>query len=143
MSNVLKSKVERNEKSLSAHMLDSDLLLLIITPEEPYRYTTKLFEYLGTKRPILALVTPQGVAADLTRSTKSGIIVSPKDTNSIKQAILKLLQEWERGDLRTIQSDVSGYVRKVLTGKLFDISEFIASMCDGCYKGDEVCDLVK
>jgi glycosyltransferase involved in cell wall biosynthesis len=102
-------------------MLDSDLLLLIIAPEEPYTYTTKLFEYLGTKRPILALVPPQGVAADLIRSTKAGIIVPPKDTNSIKQAIFKLFQEWERGDLRTIQSDVSEYDRKVLTEKLSEV----------------------
>jgi glycosyltransferase involved in cell wall biosynthesis len=104
-------------------MVDSDCLLLIIAPEEPYSYTGKLFEYLGAKRPILALIPPQGIAGNLIRSTKAGIIISPKDVNSIKQAIFKLFQDWKRGGLGTIQSDVSGYDRKVLTKKLAKVFE--------------------
>ena len=99
-------------------MVDSDVLLLIIASEEPYTYTTKLFEYLGTKRSILALIPPQGIAANLIKSTHSGVVVPPTDIKSTKQAILKLFQKWERGDLGNLQSDVSEYDRKVLTEKL-------------------------
>jgi len=108
-------------------MVNADALLLIIAPEEacnektgPLMIPGKVFEYLGAKRSILALI-PQGVAADLIRSTKAGIIIPPKDVNSIKQAIFKLFQDWERGGLGTIQSDVSEYDRKVLTEKLANV----------------------
>ena len=107
-------------------MVDSDCLLLIIAPEEPYSYTGKLFEYLGAKRPILALIPPQGIAADLIRSTKTGIIVPPEDTNPIKQGISKLFKEWKKGDL-IIKSDVSEYDRKTLTEKLAKVFEQVIS----------------
>ena len=110
-------------------MVNSDALLLIIALEESYDGKTgplmipgKLFEYLGAKRSILALV-PQGAAADVIRSTKSGIIVSPEDINSIKQAIFKLFQDWERGRLTIVESNISEYNRELLTAKLAKVFE--------------------
>jgi glycosyltransferase involved in cell wall biosynthesis len=114
-------------------MVDSDVLLLIMGAEEPYdeetgslRIPGKLFEYLGAKRLILALA-PHGVAADLIRSTKAGIIVPPNDVNSIKQAVFQLFRKWERGDLESIQGDVSEYDRKLLTEKLAEIFQQVYS----------------
>ena len=108
-------------------MINSDILLLIIAAEEaieektgPLMVPGKLYEYLAAKRPILALI-PEGVAANLIKSTKTGIVVLPKDINSIKQAILKLFQEWKRGSLGTIRSDITKYDRKALTEKLAKI----------------------
>jgi glycosyltransferase involved in cell wall biosynthesis len=117
-------------------MLNADALLLIIAPEEtsnektgPLMIPGKVFEYLGAKRPILALI-PYGVAADLIRSTKAGIIIPPKDVNSIKQAIFKLFQDWKRGGLGNIQSDVSEYDRKVLTEKLAQVFGQVYGKCE-------------
>jgi glycosyltransferase involved in cell wall biosynthesis len=107
-------------------MVNSDCLLLIIAPEEPYSYTGKLFEYLGAKRPILALIPPQGVAADLIRSTKTGVIVPPGNINPIKQTISQLFQKWKKRDL-IIKSDVSEYDRKTLTEKLAKVFEQVIS----------------
>ena len=108
-------------------MVNSDVLLLIIATEEVFDEKTgslmipgKIFEYLGAKKPILALI-PRGAAADLIRSTNTGIIVPPTDTNSIKQKISKLFQEWSRGNLRITNGDISKYDRKVLTEKLAKI----------------------
>lgn len=108
-------------------MVDSDVLLLIIAAEESYdekigslMIPGKTFEYLGAKRPILALV-PSGATADLIRATKTGIVTPPNDINSIKQAIFKMFQEWERGNLGTIRSDISEYDREMLTQKLATI----------------------
>jgi glycosyltransferase involved in cell wall biosynthesis len=108
-------------------MINSDVLLLLIATEEaidekigPPMVPGKLYEYLAAKRPILALI-PEGAAADIIRSTKSGIVVPPKDINSTKQAILKFFQEWKRGSLGTIQSDITKYDRRALTEKLAKI----------------------
>jgi len=114
-------------------MVDSDVLLLIMGAGESYdeetgslRIPGKLFEYLGAKRLILALV-PHGVAADLIRSIKAGIIVPPNDVDSIKQAVFELFQKWERGDLESVQCDISGYDRKVLTEKLAKVFQQVYS----------------
>ena len=127
LQNVIKFLGYRSHSESLKLMVDSDVLLLIMGAEELYdeklgslRIPGKLFEYLGAKRLILALV-PRGVAADLIRSTKAGIIVPPNDVSSIKQAVFKLFQEWERGDLESVQCDVSGYDRKVLTEKLSEV----------------------
>jgi hypothetical protein len=58
------------------------------------------------------------------RSTKTGIIVPPKNTVSIKQTIFKLFQDWEKGNL-IVESNVSEYDRKVLTAKLAKVFQHV------------------
>ena len=108
-------------------MINSDVLLLLIASEEaieekmgPPMVPGKLYEYLAAKRPILALI-PEGAAANIVRSTKSGNVIPPEEINSIKQAILNFLQEWKRGSLGEPQSDIIKYDRKALTEKLAKI----------------------
>ena len=59
---------------------DSEALLLLI-PDSGGRgkgvLTGKIFEYLAAERPILAVVPPDGAAADLLRETGAGIVVAP------------------------------------------------------------------
>jgi glycosyltransferase involved in cell wall biosynthesis len=111
-------------------MANSDVLLLIIAAEESYDEKTgplmipgKIFEYFGAKRPILALV-PQGITAEMIRSTKTGVIVPPKNTVSMKKTIFKLFQDWEKGNL-IVESNVSEYDRKVLTAKLAKVFQHV------------------
>lgn len=70
---------------------DSDILLLVLgqTETDIQASTGKLFEYIASNRPILALV-PEGVAADIIRETNTGIVVNPDNKKAIKEAILKL-----------------------------------------------------
>lgn len=69
----------------------SDALLLILGSSETYiqASTGKLFEYIASKRPILALV-PEGVAANIIRETNAGIVINPDDKRAIKKAIMTL-----------------------------------------------------
>ena len=81
---------------------DSEALLLLI-PEAGGRgkgvLSGKVFEYLAAERPILALVPPDGAAAELIRETGAGIVVAPEDTEGIKTALGDLYAHWQRGEL--------------------------------------------
>ena len=61
---------------------DSEALLLLI-PEAGGRgkgvLSGKVFEYLAAERPILAVVPPDGAAAELIRAAGAGVVVAPDD----------------------------------------------------------------
>jgi glycosyltransferase involved in cell wall biosynthesis len=127
LKNVIKLLGYRSHKESLSLMANADVLLLIMSLEEmcnakigTLTIPGKVFEYLGVKRPILAIVPP-GPAADIIRSTKTGVIVSPQDTGVIAQAILKLFQDWKNGTLEVLKSDISKYDRRVLTQKLVNV----------------------
>lgn len=81
---------------------DSDALLLLI-PEAGGRgkgvLSGKVFEYLAAERPILALVPPEGAAADLIRQTGAGVVVAPDDVDGMVAALRDLHAQWQAGSL--------------------------------------------
>ena len=68
-----------------AHLL---LMQLAEGEESETIYPGKMFEYLGTRRPILALVG-EGVTADLIRELGVGTVVGPDDLQGIRGAVLR------------------------------------------------------
>jgi glycosyltransferase involved in cell wall biosynthesis len=81
---------------------DSEVLLLLI-PEAGGRgkgvLSGKVFEYLAAERPILALVPPDGAAAELIRNANAGIVVAPDDVDGIAAALRELHERWRSGSL--------------------------------------------
>ncbi|MDX6425814.1 MAG: hypothetical protein QOD52_1219 [Gaiellaceae bacterium] len=81
---------------------DSDALLLLI-PEAGGRgkgvLSGKVFEYLAAERPILAIVPPEGAAADLIRQTGAGVVVGPDDVDGMTAALRDLHAQWKAGRL--------------------------------------------
>jgi len=81
---------------------DSEALLLLI-PDSGGRgkgvLTGKIFEYLAAERPILAVVPPDGAAADLLRETGAGTVVAPDDVDAIRAALVDLHRRWKDGNL--------------------------------------------
>ncbi|MES1246410.1 MAG: glycosyltransferase [Actinomycetota bacterium] len=81
---------------------DSDALLLLI-PEAGGRgrgvLSGKVFEYLAAERPILAVVPPDGAAAQLIRDTGAGAVAAPEDEDAIRDALVELHGRWQRGEL--------------------------------------------
>src|SRR3954452_10056147 len=81
---------------------DSDALLLLI-PEAGGRgrgvLSGKVFEYLAAERPILAVVPPDGAAAQLIRETSAGVVAPPEDEDAIRDALLALHGRWQAGEL--------------------------------------------
>jgi glycosyltransferase involved in cell wall biosynthesis len=80
----------------------SDALLLLI-PEAGGRgrgvLSGKVFEYLAAERPILAVVPPQGAAADLIREMGNGVVAPPEDVNAIRDALASMVGSWQAGSL--------------------------------------------
>jgi hypothetical protein len=58
-----------------------------------------VFEYLAAERPILALVPPDGAAAQLIRDTGAGVVAAPDDVPGIRDALLQLHARWRAGNL--------------------------------------------
>jgi glycosyltransferase involved in cell wall biosynthesis len=82
---------------------DSEILLLLI-PEAGGRgkgvLSGKVFEYLAAERPILALVPPDGAAAELIRESGAGVVVAPEDVDGIASALRDLHARWRDGSLQ-------------------------------------------
>ena len=81
---------------------DSDALLLLI-PDAGGRgrgvLSGKVFEYLAAERPVLAVVPPDGAAAQLVRDTGAGPVAAPEDVPAIRDALVELHGRWREGKL--------------------------------------------
>jgi glycosyltransferase involved in cell wall biosynthesis len=85
---------------------DSEALLLLV-PDAGGRgrgvLSGKVFEYLAAGRPILAVVPPDGAAADLIRETVAGVVVAPDDVDGIQQALAGLHARFANGGLPAVE----------------------------------------
>jgi glycosyltransferase involved in cell wall biosynthesis len=81
---------------------DSEVLLLLI-PDAGGRgkgvLSGKVFEYLAADRPILAVVPPDGAAAELILAAKAGVVVAPDDVDGIAVALRDFHAQWQAGTL--------------------------------------------
>jgi glycosyltransferase involved in cell wall biosynthesis len=84
---------------------DSEALLLLI-PEAGGRgrgvLSGKVFEYLAAERPILAVVPPDGAAAELLRTTGAGVVVAPDDIDGIERELKAMRDRWRAGKLEPV-----------------------------------------
>ncbi len=103
------------------YQLEADILLLIIEPG--YALTNKLFEYLATGKPILAITQKDGEAERLLNRLGVGITVDPDDVNGIKEELLKLLRSLNKGgdDKGVIPEVEELFSRKKLAGQLAEV----------------------
>jgi glycosyltransferase involved in cell wall biosynthesis len=85
---------------------DSEVLLLLV-PDAGGRgrgvLSGKVFEYLAAGRPILAVVPPDGAAADLVRETEAGVVVAPDDVEGIRRALQDLHTRFLDGGLPSVE----------------------------------------
>ena len=85
---------------------DSEALLLLV-PDAGGRgkgvLSGKVFEYIAAGRPILAVVPPDGAAADLVRETGSGVVVAPDDVDGIRAALVELHARFANGGLPSVE----------------------------------------
>lgn len=108
----INSQVER-KRALEIQK-SADILLFITSKERTSVATTKLFEYMASNKPILAL-TKDTVAEKIINNTHIGICADPDDENSIKK-VLKIISDENYNFFHP--SNIEIYSRKILTKKL-------------------------
>lgn len=81
----------------------------------------KLFEYMVSERPILA-IGPQGADfAGIIQSTNTGMFFTYTEKDQLKQAILQYFNQFLEGKLQSHPIGLQQYSRKNLTGQLADL----------------------
>jgi glycosyltransferase involved in cell wall biosynthesis len=97
---------------------DADVLLLVTVGGETSVTTSKLFEYLAARRPILAL-TGRSPAAKLINELGVGVVVAPDDAVSIAAALERYHIEWLAGGPEDLpEGRALRFDRRRLTGRL-------------------------
>jgi len=103
------------------YLMSSDMLLLLLSEGMGEGMVTgKIFEYLASGKPILALV-PRGEAERLVIRYARGVVVPPDDREGIAVQILRSFVLWKRGDLKITVPRWKGiecFERRVQTGEL-------------------------
>ncbi|HFU75889.1 MAG TPA: hypothetical protein ENK66_06540 [Arcobacter sp.] len=106
-------------------MKQSDTLLLI-HPSNGRKgvYTGKLFEYLATLKPIIALVDEEDVAAKLIRDANAGYISDNANIEKIEKILLQAYDEWESKTPRQFNIElIKKHHRKEQTKRLENLIE--------------------
>ncbi|WP_405607233.1 glycosyltransferase family 4 protein [Polaribacter sp. Asnod1-A03] len=98
------------------------LLLLIPNVKKSEGILTgKLFEYLTSKRPILAIGPEKGDLSEILKETNAGVVVGFNNEIKLKQEILKLYSQYKKGKLSIASNNIEKYHRKELTKELASV----------------------
>lgn len=89
-----------NHTRAAGNLLNADLLFLTLPNRKEMESVTpgKLFEYMGTQKPILGFL-PDGVSTSILKLYDCGLIVEPSNIKQGSEAILKLYEMWKKGKL--------------------------------------------
>lgn len=99
------------------------LLLLQASPDTASLVPAKLYEYLRTFRPVLALVWP-GATADVLETAGGGWAVAPENENMLRATIREVYRLWGNGKLAEVCSEPAAlrqFDRRILTGRLAEV----------------------
>lgn len=102
------------------------LLLLLINQahDAPGRLPSKLYEYLGAKRPVLAISPLRGDAARILSETSAGEMFLTDEEDGIREYLRQQYRAWKSGDLTTTTHDTEAYSR-------YRTTERVAVFLDG------------
>ena len=103
-----------------AHQQSSQILLLVVNrvPLAKGILTGKVFEYLMSKRPILAIGPEDGDLAEILNQTRGGEIFDFDETEKLEQYILESYKSFKSGNLEVYSKGIEKYSRAHLTKEL-------------------------
>ena len=78
----------------------------------------KLFEYLRAKRPILAIGPAGSDIKGIVEQTQSGYYFNFSEKGSLKEAIKQMFEDYSKGTLTSLSTNISKYSRKNLTEQM-------------------------
>jgi glycosyltransferase involved in cell wall biosynthesis len=88
----------------------------------------KTYEYLASRRPILAAV-PEGDARDLLLRAGSAFVCGPSDVDGMAGVIGAQVDRWRRGEAAPAPDEqvLAGYERRALTARLAEVLDGVVS----------------
>ncbi|GLB53614.1 glycosyl transferase family 1 [Neptunitalea chrysea] len=108
-----------HEKALSLQRESQVVLLIEIDSEETKGIIPgKLFEYLVSERPILAVGPKDWDAAVIINETNTGVAFNYTEKENLKYQIIKWYQDYKKGTLCVNSNQIDQYSRKSLTCKM-------------------------
>ena len=108
-------------------MSHADVLWLFIGsgPKSDAISTGKIFEYMRSGKPIWAVINPQGITADILKSSGLAFIADNENPDEIASSLVNLYKNWQEGKL-TVQPNwdyIHSFERRRLTKKLAEVFE--------------------
>lgn len=113
-----------------AHQVNASLLLLIVPnhPASAGQVPGKLYEYIGARRPILALAPPEFEAARLVRQAGAGVAVDASDAAGIEGVLRESYAAFQSGGASSNANDVARFERRHQAGQLAGLLNDIAAL---------------
>lgn len=108
--------------------MNATILLLVLndTPNSKGILTGKLFEYMASGRPILAIGPVDGDAAAILKESGSGVCFDFKDVNGIKKYMTEMYSMYISGTLNRNNKSVDKWSRLELTRQLSNLLDTIS-----------------
>lgn len=103
------------------------LLIEMDTPETKSIIPGKLFEYMASKRPILALGPEESDVIEILSETKSGTYFTYSEEENLRNQVLSYYKDFKQGVLISESQNISKYTRRELTFKMSEILKKIIS----------------
>ena len=117
----LKDYISHTEAIVLQRQSQLLLLLEINHPKTEGIIPGKLFEYMASQRPILALGYKQWDVKDIIAQTQTGITLSLTDTQAIREALTHYYTLYKSQQLHTHPTSLEVYHRKNLTKRLSEV----------------------
>ena len=109
------------------HQKSSKLLLLMVnnTPNAKGIVTGKVFEYMASKRPILAIGPKDGDLGEILSKTSTGVVCDYENVENLSSTIWSIFKD----DIK-FENNISSYSRVELTDKLVSLlNDMISEIC--------------
>jgi glycosyltransferase involved in cell wall biosynthesis len=103
-----------------SYMKGADVLLLIGNGQETEQ-TGKIFDYLGCKRPVLALASKKGGIADVVKDVEEITLIENENPSKIADAIFEFYNNRSKKPVE--RENIAKYLRVDLTGELASVFE--------------------
>lgn len=120
LSNYVQNLGYVSHEEAVAHQRKSQVLLLIEIDSKDTKSIIpgKLFEYMVSERPIIAIGPQDSDFAEIITSTNTGVFFTYHQKEKLKATLLKYFQEYQTQSLKVHAVGLQQYSRKSLTEKL-------------------------
>ncbi len=118
--------VPHNESTKILQNADALLLVVDNVKDNKGFLTGKLFEYMGSKKPIFAIGPVGGDANEFLKSSNSGTMVGYKDSDGAYLLLKEMYENWNNNNLQ-YTFEVEQFSRKNLTKKLAEVFEEVCN----------------